>query len=114
MIVMLCILSDYLLKVLWTVHRMRTSNETFKFMCALAWRRAISRFVDGEPRRVNRQQEIVFINGSRIMFGTRRNGFGRGLDSVDIEEFNEAQILTERALDDMISTTNAAHNPLIV
>lgn len=30
MIVMLCILSDYLLKVLWTAHRTRTSNETFK------------------------------------------------------------------------------------
>ena len=114
MIVMLCILSDYLLKVLWTVHRMRASNETFKFMCALVWRRAISRFVDGEPRRANGQQEIVFINGSRIMFGARKNGFGRGFDSVDIEVFNEAQILTEHALGDVIPTTNAAHNPLIV
>lgn len=104
---------DYPLKVLWTAHRTRTSDETFKFMCALVRRKAISRFVDGEPRRANGQQEIVFVNGSRIMFGARENGFGRGFDSVDIEVFDEAQILTERALDDMIPATNAARNPLI-
>lgn len=114
MIVMLCILSDYLLKVLWTAHRTRTSDETFKFMRALVRRKVISRFADGELRRANEQQGIVFINGSCIMFGARKNGFGRGFDSVDIEVFNEAQILTERALGDMIPTTNAAHDPLIV
>lgn len=114
MIVMLCILSDYPLKVLWTAHRTRTSDETFKFMCALMCRKAISRFVDGEPRRANGQQEIVFVNGSCVMFGARENGFGRGFDSVDIEVFDEAQILTERALDDMIPATNAARNLLIV
>ena len=114
MIVMLCILSSYPLKVLWTAHRTRTSDETFKFMCALVRRKAISRFIDGEPRRANGQQEIVFVNGSRVMFGARENGFGRGFDSVDIEVFDEAQILTERALDDMIPATNAAPNPLIV
>lgn len=47
MIVMLCILNEYPLKVLWTAHRTRTSDETFKFMCALVRRKAISRFVDG-------------------------------------------------------------------
>lgn len=83
-------------------------------MRALVRRKVISRFADGEPRRANGQQEIVFINGSCIMFGARKNGFGRGFDSVDIEVFNEAQILTERALGDMIPTTNAAHDPLIV
>lgn len=114
MIVMLCILNEYPLKVLWTAHRTRTSDETFKFMCALVRRKAISRFVDGEPRRANGQQEIVFVNSSRIMFGARENGFGRGFDSVDVEVFDEAQILTERALDDMIPATNAAPNPLII
>ena len=105
MIVMLCILNDYPLKVLWAAHRMRTSDETFKFMCALVRRKAISRFADGEPRRANGQQEIVFINGSRIMFGARENGFGCGFDRMNIEVFDEAQILTECALDDMISAT---------
>lgn len=105
MIVMLCILNDYPLKVLWTAHRTRTSDETFKFMYALVRRKAISRFADGEPRRANGQREIVFINGSRIMFGARENGFGRGFDRVNIEVFDEAQILTECALDDMISAT---------
>ncbi|PST48589.1 terminase [Bifidobacterium callitrichos] len=114
MIVMLCILSDYPLKVLWTAHRSRTSDETFKFMCSLARKPAIARYVDGEPRRANGQQEIAFTNGSRVLFGARENGFGRGFDNVDVEVFDEAQILGERALDDMIPATNAARNPLII
>nr|WP_043165858.1 terminase [Bifidobacterium callitrichos] len=114
MIVMLCILSEYPLKVLWTAHRSRTSDETFKFMCSLVRKPAIARYVDGEPRRANGQQEIAFTNGSRILFGARENGFGRGFDNVDVEVFDEAQILGERALDDMIPATNAARNPLII
>lgn len=114
MIVMLCILSDHPLKVLWTAHRSRTSDETFKFMCALTKKPAIARYIDGEPRRANGQQEIAFTNGSRILFGARKNGFGRGFDNVDVEVFDEAQILSERALDDMIPATNAARNPLII
>ncbi|WP_133124854.1 terminase [Bifidobacterium margollesii] len=114
MIVMLCILSEYPLKVLWTAHRSRTSDETFKFMCSLVRKPAIARYVDGEPRRANGQQEIAFTNGSRVLFGARENGFGRGFDNVDVEVFDEAQILGERALDDMIPATNAARNPLII
>ena len=113
-IVMLCITNNRPLKVLWTAHRSRTSDETFKFMCALVRRPAMARYVDGEPRRANGQQEITFANGSRILFGARENGFGRGFDNVDIEVFDEAQILGERALDDMVPATNAAPNPLIV
>lgn len=114
MIVMLCITTGRPIKILWTAHRTRTSDETFKFMCALARRKTIAPFVDGEPRRANGQQEIAFVNGARIMFGARENGFGRGFDSVDVEVFDEAQILTERALDDMIPATNASPNPLII
>ena len=96
MIVMLCILSEYPLKVLWTAHRSRTSDETFKFMCSLVKKPAIARYVDGESRRANGQQKIAFANGSRILFGARENGFGRGFDNVDVEVFNEAQILGTR------------------
>lgn len=102
------------LKVLWAAHRSRTSDETFKFTCGLVRKPAIARYVDGEPRRANGQQEIAFTNRSRILFGARENGFGRGFDNVDIEVFDEAQILGERALDDMVPATNAARNPLII
>ena len=48
------------------------------------------------------------------MFGARENGFGRGFDGVDVEVFDEAQILGERALADMIPATNTSPNPLVV
>lgn len=41
-------------------------------------------------------------------------GFGRGFDAVDVEIFDEAQILTVKALNDMIPATNVSPNPLIV
>ena len=114
MVVMLSITSERPLKTLWTAHRTRTSDETFKTMCALVQGKALKKFLAGDPRRANGQQEISFSNGSRIMFGARETGFGRGFDSVDIEIFDEAQILTERALDDMVPATNASPNPLLI
>jgi hypothetical protein len=111
-IFILCILARGL-KVLWTAHRSRTSDETFKSMTAIANNKLLKRYVS-DIRRANGQQEIRFANGSRIMFGAREQGFGRGFDDVDIEIFDEAQILTERALDDMIPATNVAANPLII
>jgi hypothetical protein len=45
------------------------------------------------------------------MFGAREQGFGRGFDEVDIEVFDEAQILTEKALEDMIAATNQSRHP---
>ncbi|WP_341534829.1 terminase [Bifidobacterium saguini] len=101
------------LKVIWTAHHTRTSDETFADMCDLAKNKLLGRYVE-RIRRANGQQEIVFRNGSRIMFGARENGFGRGLHSVDVEVFDEAQILTVRALDNMIPIVNVSPNPLVV
>ncbi|WP_043167425.1 terminase [Bifidobacterium callitrichos] len=101
------------LKVIWTAHHTRTSDETFADLCDLAKNRLLARYVE-RIRRANGQQEIVFRNGSRIMFGARENGFGRGLHSVDVEIFDEAQILTVRALDNMIPIVNVSPNPLVV
>src|SRR5690606_21330512 len=33
-------------------------------------------------------------------------GFGRGFDEIDVEVFDESQILTEKALEDMVAATN--------
>ena len=62
-------------------------------------------------RSANGEQEIAFRNGSRILFGAREGGFGRGFAAVDAIVFDEAQILTERALDDMVPATNQAKWP---
>lgn len=98
---------------LWTAHHTRTSDETFNDMCTLARNPKLAVYVDN-IRRANGQQEIRFTNGSRIMFGARENGFGRGLHSADIEVFDEAQILTVKALDNLIPIVNTSPNPLII
>ena len=101
------------MKIIWTAHHTRTSDETFANMQALARRKALAKYVDA-VRRANGQQEIRFRNGSRIMFGSREMGFGRGFDKVDIEMFDEAQILTEKALDSMLPAMNASSVGLAV
>ncbi|TPF96859.1 terminase [Bifidobacterium sp. UTCIF-39] len=107
-----CILKPGL-KVIWTAHHTRTSDETFNDLCDLAKNRLLARYVE-RIRRANGQQEITFRNGGRIMFGARENGFGRGLHSVDVEIFDEAQILTVKALDNMLPVVNTSPDPLVV
>lgn len=99
--------------VLWTAHRLKTAKETFRSMQGMARRRKIAPFVE-QVFTASGAEEIVFRNGSRIMFGARETGFGRGFAKVDIEVFDEAQILTERALDDMLPAMNAAPNALAI
>lgn len=105
----LCILFPRL-TVLWTAHHTRTSDETFESMYALSLRKRVAPHVLSR-RRANGQQAIKFRNGSRIMFGAREQGFGRGFAEVDIEVFDEAQILNESALEDMVAATNQSKHP---
>ena len=114
MIIALCVLFPRL-TVLWTAHRTRTATMTFTTMQGMVRKKKIRVHLavdrsDG-IRSANGEQEIRFKNGSRIMFGAREAGFGRGFDSVDIEVFDEAQILTEKALEDMVPATNASKQP---
>ena len=102
------------LTVVWTAHRTRTSDETFEKMKAMALRPKVQPFISGKPRTANGQQQIAFVNGSRILFGAREQGFGRGFDMVDILVLDEGQILTENAMTDMVPATNAAPNGLVI
>jgi hypothetical protein len=105
----LCLLNPNL-TVIWTSHRLRTSEETFKKMQGFARRVKIKphilKVVLGSG-----EEEIRFRNGSRILFGARERGFGRGFDEVDVLIFDEAQILSEAALDDMVPATNQSRMP---
>lgn len=110
-IIALCVLVPNL-TVLWTAHRTRTSTMTFKTMQGMVRKKKIRPHLaidrsDG-IRSANGEQEIRFKNGSMIMFGAREAGFGRGFDAVDIEVFDESQILTEKALEDMVPAANAS------
>lgn len=84
---------------------MRTSDETFRKLSTLAKNKRISKYIEN-VREANGQQEILFKTGSRILFGAREGGFGRGFDEVDIIVFDEAQILTEKAMEDMVAAAN--------
>jgi hypothetical protein len=100
------------LTVLWTAHRKKTAEETFGKLQAFARRKKIAPHVDRVT--VGSGDEVVYFkNGSRILFGARERGFGRGFDDVDVEIFDEAQILTEAAVEDMVPATNVAKNPLL-
>lgn len=100
------------LTVIWTAHRTRTHNETFKKMQSMARKSKIVPYIEN-VRAANGEQEISFKNGSRILFGARESGFGRGFDEVDILVLDEAQILSEDAMSDMVPATNAAPNGLV-
>lgn len=108
----LCILFPRM-KVLWTAHHSATSDETFETLSSLAKRRRIAPYVR-QVRGGNGKQRIVFRNGSRIMFGAREHGFGRGIPGVSVVVFDEAQILKARALTDMVPAANTVKNPLII
>lgn len=95
--------------VLWTAHRTRTATKTFKSMQGMVRRKKIAPHILA-VRTANGEQEILFRNGSVIMFGAREQGFGRGFDEVDAEVFDEAQILTEKALEDMVPATNQSRH----
>jgi hypothetical protein len=110
-VVALCTLFPNL-TVIWTAHRMRTATNTFQKMKAFVLRPGVRAYLKAGSnngtaiRDANGEQEIPFANGSRILFGAREQGFGRGFDEVDIEVFDEAQILTVKALEDMVAATN--------
>jgi hypothetical protein len=110
-IIALCVLFPGL-TVLWTAHRTRTATKTFQSMQGMVKRKKIwPHIAPGGVRTTNGEQEIRFSNGSVIMFGAREQGFGRGFDEVDVEVFDEAQILTEKALEDMVPAANQARHP---
>ena len=108
-IIALCIITPNF-TVLWTAHRLRTSTMTFKTMQGMVRKKKIWPHVKA-IRTSNGEQEIVFRNGSIIMFGAREQGFGRGFDQVDVEVFDEAQILDAKALEDMVPAANASKQP---
>lgn len=99
--------------VLWSAHRAKTHNETFRSMASMAERREIAPFVKRVLTGAG-TEAVEFNNGSRVLFGARENGFGRGFAQVDIIVLDEAQILTEAAMEDMVPATNAAPNGLVL
>ena len=105
--------------VIWTAHRGRTATETFRAMKGKARSPELAAFIDqrvkgGGIRSANGEQEIEFLNGSRILFGARESGFGVGFADVGMLVLDEVQRATTKTMDDLLPTTNAAANPLVL
>lgn len=108
MLVILCILFPGL-QVIWTAHHLATSDKTFASLKGICRRRKVAPHI-AALRSGNGDHQAQFVNGSLIQFGSRKMGFGRGFDQIDIEVFDEAQILDSKSLEDMIAATNQARH----
>ena len=101
------------LTAIWTAHRAKTAKETFASMSGMAAQERVSPHI-AQVVRSRGDEAVIFTNGSRILFGARESGFGRGFSNVSILVFDEAQILTESAMEDMVAAQNVAANPLTI
>lgn len=102
----LCIDKPGLL-VIWSAHHARTHAETFLAMQGFSERLKVKPYVDF-VHTGSGTEEIRLHNGSRILFGARERGFGRGIPGVDVLIFDEAQILSDRAMANMVATMNTS------
>lgn len=95
------------LLVIWTAHHSATSSETFLSMQGMAKRAKVAPHIK-QVYTGSGDEEIRFHNGSRILFGAREHGFGRGIPGVDVLIFDEAQILSDKAMSNMLATMNTS------
>jgi len=102
----LCVNTPGLL-VIWTAHHLKTSGETFLYLQGFAGRPKVAPFIK-YVHTGSGDEEIAFHNGARILFGARERGFGRGIPGVDALIFDEAQILSDKALANMLATLNTS------
>lgn len=106
----LCMLKPGL-TVIWTAHRKTTARETFDQFDGMAKRPRVAAHIR-QVLHGKGDEAIHFTNGSRILFGARESGFGRGFAGVDILVCDEGQILPDSTLEDLGATQNTAPNPL--
>ena len=92
---------------IWTSHHVKTNSESFQAVQAFCKREKVKPFI----KKVilgSGDEAVEFSNGSRILFGARERGFGRGIPGVDMLMSDEAQILSQRAMQDMLATLNTS------
>lgn len=99
----------------WTAHRFKVSRETFNELKTLAASPLLAPHIDYDAITTAAGNECIpFRNGSRIVFAARERGAIRGFTKVRRLIIDEAQILTEMAMSDLVPTQNQAENPQII
>jgi hypothetical protein len=99
----------------WTAHRFKVARESFNEMRAWAKSQPLGPHIDYDDITTAAGNECIpFRNGSRIVFAARERGAVRGFTKVRRLVLDEAQILTEYALSDLVPTMNQAVNPQII
>jgi hypothetical protein len=93
--------------VIWSSHHGKTHAETFLAMQEFAKRSRVAPYISAVYVGSG-DEEIRFVNGSRILFGARERGFGRGIPGVDVIVSDEAQIMSEKAVDAQLATMNTS------
>lgn len=109
----LCLLTPKL-RVIWTSHHTATTEEMYESMKELAEHRRVKPHVRKCVALQGSRWRIQFRNGSRIDFGARSQGFGRGKSKVGVLVLDEFQHISSRALANLVPTANTADNPLIL
>ncbi|AXQ64708.1 terminase [Gordonia phage Phistory] len=96
--------------VIWSSHHDRTSSETLTKIAGIVEKPLIRPKMRPQHPVVmtDDSRGVHFANGSRILFGARSSGFGRGFSEVDIQVYDECQNLQEAALTDMLAAMNVS------
>jgi hypothetical protein len=109
----LCLLHPKL-RIIWTSHHTATTEEMYEAMKELAGNKRVAPHVKKCIALQGSRWRITFTNGSRIDFGARSQGFGRGKAKVGVLVLDEFQHINGRALSNLVPTMNQAENPLIL
>lgn len=97
--------------VAWTAHHNKVMLETFSSLSQIVGQARVEPHVKKVFRGAE-DRSIRFTNGSRIVMASRESGSLRGVTNVGVLVLDEAQILSENALSDMLPTQNVAKNAL--
>ena len=98
--------------IVWTAHRFKVAREAFRFMQKLTRVHGMEKHISQKNVHTAAGNEsLEFNNGSRILFAARERGAIRGFAKIDRLILDEAQILSEDALADLMPTMNASPNP---
>ena len=97
-------------KFLHTAHEVKTARKAFLRLCSFfenTRKHPELAALVKEIRKTNGQEAIVLTNGGSVEFVARSKGSGRGF-TVDVLVMDEAQELSDDALEALMPTTSAA------